>query len=317
MATTRAPRRFSVSVDLDALPHYCRIFGLPEALLDERARALVATHAVPRYLALFARLGVPATFFVVGADLADARLAGALRRAAATGVELASHSFAHDYRLSTWAAPDIAADLARADEAIAALGVGRPQGFRAPGYAQSPALLSAVANLGYRYDSSAYPAAPYWALKAGVMGALRLLGRPSRALLDTPRVLLAPRVPYRPSLHQPYARGAAPLVELPMAVDPVLRVPLIGGTVSLLPWPVVSALATRLRDDAYVNLELHAVDVLDEHDGLPPELVARQRDLRVPVAEKLARFTRLLGMLGQGREAVTMATAAAGLAPAL
>ncbi|MCA2979763.1 MAG: polysaccharide deacetylase family protein, partial [Myxococcaceae bacterium] len=173
------PRLASISVDLDSLGHYCRIQGLPESLLDERARRLVASTAVPRFLELFAAVGAPATFFVIGSDLADDGLARALRASAAAGVELASHSFAHDYALSRAPRADIEADLRRAHEAIVAATGQTPVGFRAPGYTLSPALLQAVAAVGYRYDSSTFPAAPYWAAKAAVMASLAALGRPS------------------------------------------------------------------------------------------------------------------------------------------
>ncbi|HYO69594.1 MAG TPA: polysaccharide deacetylase, partial [Archangium sp.] len=43
-----ARRLASISVDLDSEPHSCRIHGLPESLLDARARGLVYTTAVPR-----------------------------------------------------------------------------------------------------------------------------------------------------------------------------------------------------------------------------------------------------------------------------
>ena len=65
-----ARRLASISVDLDSLPHYCRIHGLPESLLDARARGLVYTTAVPRLRQLLAEVGVPGTFFAIGEDVA-------------------------------------------------------------------------------------------------------------------------------------------------------------------------------------------------------------------------------------------------------
>ena len=166
----------AISVDLDSLQHYCRIQGVPESVLDDRARSLVDAVAVPRYLELFDKAGVPATFFAIGAEAGPG-----LRRAREAGVEIASHSFAHDYAMSRWPADRIEHDLDAAHTAITEASGEPPVGFRAPGYTLSPALLRAVARKGYAYDSSAYPAAPYWLAKAGVMGALRALGRPSRA----------------------------------------------------------------------------------------------------------------------------------------
>ena len=302
-------RLAAISVDLDSLGHYLRIQGLPETLLDDDARALVARKAVPRFLELFARAKVPATFFVIGADLASTELQAALTTAHAQGVELASHSFSHDYAISRRSRADIEADLARCEEALARLGV-TPEGFRAPGYTMTPALLQAVAARGYQYDSSAYPAVPYYLAKAGVMATLATLGRPSKAILDSPKVLLAPRVPYRPSLEAPYSRGASPLIELPMSVAPVTRIPFIGTFATLMPWPLVELTFRSLRHDALFNFELHAIDVLDESDGIPAALVRQQRDVRVPVSTKMERLGRLFSWLADDREPVTLAQAA-------
>jgi hypothetical protein len=310
-------RLAAVSVDLDSLPHYCRIHGVPASLLDAEARALVATRAVPRLLELFQSVGIVGTFFVIAGDLEDQRLRGALSRAHAQGVELASHSSAHDYAMSRWSAADIAADLRLADEAIGQLVGARPVGFRAPGYTLSVRLLEAVAALGYTYDSSAFPSTPYYAAKAAVMATLGLLGRPSRAVLDSPRVLTAPRTPYRPSLSAPYQRGLAPLVELPISVTPGLGVPFIGTFVTVAPWPIVRGALRSLSGDPLINLELHAVDVLDERDGISPALVRQQRDLRVPVREKLRRLQTLFRRLCVDREVVTLGAAAQRLTPLL
>jgi peptidoglycan/xylan/chitin deacetylase (PgdA/CDA1 family) len=308
-------RLSAVSVDLDTLPHYCRIQGLDESLLDERARGLVAQRAIDRCLELLD--GRPGTFFAIGEDLSDPRMGEALKRSHRAGVEIGSHSYAHDYALSRRPGAEITADLKAADDAIFAAVGERPVGFRAPGYTLSPSLLQAAAGLNYRYDSSAFPAAPYYSAKAMVMGALQLLGRPSKAVLDTPRVLLAPRVPYRPDLLAPYSLGNAPLLELPISVAPRTRLHFIGTVVTSLPWALVKAIHRSLEPDALLNLELHAVDVLDESDGIPAALCRQQRDLKVPVREKLKRLKEVFGWLWRDREPVTLAEASKRLAPEL
>lgn len=307
-------RLSALSVDLDSLPHYCRIQGLPESLLDDRARSVVATKAIPRLLELFDKHAAPATFFVIGADVATEGMPEALKKAHETGVELASHSYAHDYALSRLPQEEIQADLRRCEEALATVGV-KPLGFRAPGYTLSPALLRAVASRGYEYDSSTFPATAYYLAKGTVMGALSLLGRPSRAILDSPRVLLAPRTPYRPSLEAPYSRGMAPLMELPMAVAPVTGLPFIGTFATSAPWLFVEAAFRSLRRDVLFNFELHAIDVLDVSDGIPAELVRQQRDLQVSAGVKLERLGKLFAWLGADRDRVTVLEAARRLRP--
>jgi hypothetical protein len=112
----------AISVDLDSLTHYCRIQGLPESLLDERARSLVAEKAIPRFLELFAAVKAPATFFVIGGDVALPGMKRALRASLEAGVELASHTQSHAYEISRWPKANIEADLVRCEEALAEVG---------------------------------------------------------------------------------------------------------------------------------------------------------------------------------------------------
>jgi peptidoglycan-N-acetylglucosamine deacetylase len=57
--------------------------------------------------------------------------------------------------------------------------------------------------------------------------------------------------------------------------------------------------------------------VLDAEDGIPPELVRQQRDLRVPASHKLERLRTLFGWLKSDSEVVTLRDAAAHLAATL
>lgn len=313
-----AARLASISVDLDSLPHYCRIHGLPESLLDARARTLVHAVAVPRFRELLASVGVPGTFFAIGEDLAsDPGAAQGMRQAHEAGIEVASHSHAHDYALTRRGPAAIREDLARADAVIEKATGARPSGFRAPGYTLNADLYAATVEQGYLYGSSAFPAAPYYAAKAAVMGALAALGRPSRSVLDTPRVLLAPRVPYRPDPARPYRRGTGAVVELPMAVTPGVRFPFIGTFAATLPRPAMRAAYRALTGEAFFNFELHGVDVLDATDGIPPELASQQRDLRVSAAAKLERLREVFQWLQRDYDVVTLRDAARSLAPAL
>jgi len=291
-------KRACVSVDLDGLHHYARIHGLPDSTLDARGRSLHLTVALPRLLSLFEAAGVRATLFVVGEDVRGPG-ADVLHRAAQAGHELASHSHTHPYGLARAAPAQLDEELGRAEEALQAVSGRRPEGFRAPGYTLSPALLAALVTRGYRYDASVFPALPYYLAKAAVLLAMRLAGRASASRLDSPTVLWAPRQPYRPDVGRPYRRGTAPLLELPMAVTPFLRMPFFGTLVTSLPrWAVRAAYRAVARDD-FLSLELHAVDVLDGADGIPGALLRVQRDVARPRAEKESRLADVLGWLSR------------------
>jgi hypothetical protein len=129
--------------------------------------------------------------------------------------------------------------------------------------------------------------------------------------MTEPRALAAPTAPFRPAMHAPWRRGQAPVVELPVTVTPWLRLPAIGTTLLTLPaWLRRRLVAGADRHDLF-NLELHGIDGCDaEEDGIPGELVARQPDLRIPVADKLSILDELLAALARDRDGVTLRTAA-------
>ncbi|MDB4980725.1 MAG: polysaccharide deacetylase, partial [Myxococcales bacterium] len=282
MSDEASGRVVSVSVDLDPLECYWRIHALPGAPPVDGRHAILR-RCLPRFAELFSRHGVKATFFVVARDLEEDVVGrGLLEQLARDGHELASHTYSHPYDLVRLPTAEIEHEIDRAHDLVGACAGAAPCGFRAPGYAISSELIEMLRARHYRYDSSAFPSLAYYGAKAAVMGAMRLVGRPSGSILDTPRVLGAPRAPYRPAAGAPYRRaqpdssGALDIVELPMAVTPLARLPVIGtGLVTAPAWLRRYLVRTALRA-AFFNLELHGIDLADaEADEIPPALVAR------------------------------------------
>jgi hypothetical protein len=308
-------RTCAISVDLDAIACYYRIHGLgpPPAELEHT----ILERALPRAAALFAARGIRVTWFVVGRDadpdFADARAANAarLRALAERGDELGNHSYSHPYELARLSAAETSAEVDACDRVLRAITGTPTRGFRAPGYDLSPAMLDHLAQRGYRYDSSLFPAPGYYLAKAAVMAFLALARRPSGAVMTNPRALTAPPAPYRPAMTAPWRRGQAPIVELPIAVTPLLRLPAIGTSLLLAPAPLRRALARAMSRRKFWNLELHGIDFADaDHDGIPGELVDRQPDLRVPIREKLSRLEQLLDQIAPDWTFATLADVA-------
>jgi hypothetical protein len=289
------PPVVSVSVDLDAVECYFRIHALPGAP-PEGARHAILRRCLPRFAELFDRYGVKATFFVVGRDPEkDAEGRRLLADLARAGHELGNHSYRHPYDLTRLDRPRIAEEIDRAHAAIADCAGGAPVGFRCPGYETSRAVIDLLCERGYAYDSSAFPSVPYYAAKAAVMASLRLRGRRSGSILGSPAILGAPLDPYRPSAESPYRRGDRPILELPMAVTPWLRLPVIGTSVVTFPEPVRRRLVAAALSRPFFNFELHGIDLADaEADGFPPALVSRQPDLRLPLGRKLGALEATL-----------------------
>ncbi len=284
----------SVSVDLDPVECYFRIHALGGS--PDEIRHVILRRCLPRLADLFSRHGIRATLFVVGRDLEeDDEGRRILADLANAGHELASHTYTHPYDLVRLASPRIADEIDRTHAAIAAVCGRPPVGFRAPGYEISAELIDLLCQRGYRYDSSTFPAIPYYLAKAAVMGLIRLTGRRSGSILGSPAVLRAPRAPYRPAKGSPYRRGDQPILELPITVTPWLRLHVIGTTLVIAPEWLRRRLAAAALGSPFFNLELHGIDLADaEADGFPAALVAKQPDLRVPLARKLAALDATL-----------------------
>jgi peptidoglycan/xylan/chitin deacetylase (PgdA/CDA1 family) len=300
----------AVSVDLDPLRCYYEIHGLgavPPQLAD-----VVLRKALPRFAEVFARHRLPATLFVVGADVAERSAVGRaeLTRLAAAGHELGNHSHTHPYALARLDEQAIDAELAAAERVIGEL-ADTPVGFRSPGYDLSPALLRVLERRGYRYDSSVFPSWPYYLAKAGVMGVMALTGRRSGSVIGDPRALAAPTEPYHPGA-TPWTRGQSSVVELPITVTRGLRFPGIGTWILTAPNKLRLLLLDQLKARRFFNFELHGLDLLDaDTDGIPAALVARQPDLRVPLERKLTAFSATLDRLRLDYDFMTLRDVAA------
>ncbi len=291
-------RLCSVSVDVDPLSCYYVIHGLGAP--PPGVRDLVVRRGLERFAEMFEQRGIRATFFVVGSDVAGDPAAGRLFAALArAGHELGNHSQTHPYELARLGRERIEDEVSRAHDAIAAAAGVAPVGFRAPGYDVSSPLLAVLAALGYRYDSSIFPSWPYYLAKTAVMGAMRMRGRRSGSVMGDPRALLAPALPYRPG-SSPFRRGDGQVVELPVAVSPRLRLPAIGFSLLMASSSLRTRLLKAMRARPFFNLELHGIELVGaEEDGVPAELVARQPDLRLKLAQKRSALESILDQLGR------------------
>lgn len=277
-------RQLYVSVDLDSLRHHSHGHGI--TLAASPANPVMAL-GVPRFLDLFERLGIRATFFVVAEDAAAN--AGELRRAVRLGHEIASHSLTHPMPFAGLA-PDLVEEEATRSRRLLEDLLGLPvRGFRAPGFSVSAAVLERIGGAGYAYDSSLLPS-PY--LLASL---LRLPGysRDGRRswVPAAARSIVAPRLP------RPLPGG---LWELPVSVTPLLRMPLLH-TLNLMLGVAAFERITRdfERAQPYAHYVLHGIDLLQ------PEEV--DRDLhahpgaRLPLAEKTMRIEGALRRLSRQR----------------
>jgi peptidoglycan/xylan/chitin deacetylase (PgdA/CDA1 family) len=272
----------AISVDLDEIPNYFAIHGLSPP--SGPGATAVYDLALRRLGELASALAVPLTLFAIGSDLARSDAAGRLREMAAGGHEIGNHTLDHRYDLTRLERAEIERQIVSGADVIQSATGQRPSGFRAPGYTVSDELYEVLAESGVAYGSSVFPCPPYYIAKAVRLGLMRLAGRGSDSILDSPSVLRAPTRPYR--VGRPYWRPGEGILELPIQVTRGPRLPFFGTAITLA-GPARARLLTRLVvGEPLVNLELHGIDVLDDGDGLSA-LRGHQPDVTVPHARKI------------------------------
>lgn len=298
----------SFSVDLDSLDLYYGLMGLT----PDRAQNAIFERAIPRFLELFEAHGIRATFFAVGGDLLIDGNAGILREAVARGHEIGNHTQGHRYNFIRLGEDARAEEILLAHQAISeAVGVA-PTGFRAPGYNMTSAVFQALEAQGYRYDSSVFPAIPYYAAKSAAMAWIAMRGRRSAAVLGPVRGLLTPLSPYRPRKGRFNRAGGTGILELPLSVISGLRFPVIGSTLLLAGRAGALAMLKSIRRRRHINIGVHGIELLDaEKDQLDRALVARQFDLRLPLERKRMIFSQVLEALKGERRILPLKEAAA------
>lgn len=300
-------RRAAVNVDIDGLYLYDRVHG-HAGTSGNAAGFDAATHdpkawtkGVTRFLDLFARTNVPATFFVVAQDLAHPDVRAVLADCVAAGHEVASHSLTHPFNLSRLPHAQMADELATARKRLQDATGQAVSGFRAPGYVLSDALLRAIADAGHTYDSSRFPCPPYQLAKAAVIGLYRAKGRPSGSIPEWPNVWFGKRTPYVDRLSD----GRA-LVELPIATLPGTRLPYIGTSLIAMGALGYDAIMPLLARTDWLNFECHAIDLTDHVGDEIPARLAVQPDQREPLAKKWPLFVRALEGLARHHEVRTL-----------
>lgn len=222
-------------------------------------------------LDILAGVGARSTFFVLG--WVARRYPALVRRIVDDGHELASHTDRHK-QLRLLPRRELAEELQRSRESLEQVSGTRVLGVRAPNFSISDAVLDAMAEAGYWYDSS------YFSLPAH-----KRYGRLSEAIDPEQSV-----VEIRPGL-----------LELPMSRVSVGRMalPWAGGAYfRLIPYRVFRrGVAARLRRRSWFMFYLHPWE-LDGDEAAPAGLpylrrqrsYAGRRRMRADLRRLLAEF---------------------------
>jgi peptidoglycan-N-acetylglucosamine deacetylase len=247
-------RTANISIDFESLYHYSVTLGL-----DHPDRDRDYERIVDRFLALFAELSVPATFFIVGDDIRLKKLSPAvLRRMVDAGHELANHTMTHPHNFSRLSAAEKEAEIVGTGRLIEDATGQRVVGFRAPCLDVDEEIVDILERRGYTYESSVLP----FYLKQVQTFAYGLMCRGRFRSTGSWLNSFAPGDPYTPEAGKLHKRGTRAITEMPIATVPFVRLPFYST--------VHFALGKKFFDLSYALLrqgrdhftyELHSIDL--------------------------------------------------------
>jgi hypothetical protein len=243
----------NIHVDCDSLWIYASEYGASVEARDDA----IFSDALPRFLDLFKKHGVHATFFIVGRDLALPRCREFCRSAIDRGHRIANHTFSHLQDLH--AIDDNALDweIRRCHDELVSVTARAPVGLRLPGYYFDDRVVPIMQSLNYQYDSSILPGWGVYLMAAfyrffNSAGQNKRFGRAWYPLARSRR-------------HKISTHNGLPLWEFPLAICPLVRLPIHSTFV--FSWGLAYFhFAYRLRGSLRLDTVLlfHAVDLLDE-----------------------------------------------------
>jgi len=113
---------------------------------------------IPRVLERLDSFNLKITFFIVGQDAALEKNRNALAMITRNGHDVGNHSFLHEPWLPFSPAEKIRREILAAEKAIFNATGQRPAGYRGPGFSWSAETMNILAEMGYLYDASTFPA---------------------------------------------------------------------------------------------------------------------------------------------------------------
>ncbi len=258
--------------------------------------------------------GAKATLFMVGNDFQYEENQGAIRAMAEAGHEIANHTMTHEQGFRLLSPAEKEQELAGMEAWCEKITGRRPVGFRSPGWNMSDDALPILLRRGYCYDSSIFPTSLMPVLKFMHWYTMHSRGRADRTTMGQLKYLFAPPYPYRTGERGFLEKGSNGLIEFPITVTPVLRLPffatfLVSTGLQLFQASLKSLLALKRP----VQFQFHLSDFVDYHlpefAGQVPQdgmgLYVPQA-LRLPLDQKAGLFRKVMDALSEDYEFVTL-----------
>ena len=282
-------------------------------------RAQGYTHAEIRMgLETFSRFLEPyrakTTLFMVGNDFRYAENHDAIRAVAAEGHEIANHTMTHAQGFRLLSAVEKEKELDGMEKACEHVTGKRPVGFRSPGWNIGDDAIPILRRRGYLYDSSIHPTSIMPLLKLMHWSTMRERSASDRTTMGHIKYMFAPTHPYRTSLRSFSERGRDGILEFPVTVTPILRLPFFATFLVSTGLGLFQASLRELKRFKYpLQFQFHLSDFVDySHSDLSDQVPQVGHGQYVPAAlnmtldKKISLFKPAVDALAADFEFITL-----------
>jgi hypothetical protein len=302
----------AISMDVDTLESIYKGQGSRRAGGYTHAEMRIGLENFSRFLEPY---NARATLFTVGNDYRYPENVEPIRAMHTQGHEIANHTFSHaqGFRLLT---PEQKENELAGMEDICEKTLGiRPIGFRSPGWNISDDALPILKKRGYLYDSSIFPTSVMPILKMTHKFTMRRRSQADQTTMGSMKYMFADMKPYITGMDGFLGHGLNGIVEFPVTVTPIFRLPFFATFLVSTGMGVFYCSLESLKFFKFpLQFQFHLSDFVDySHPDLEDQVPVDGEGqyvphaLRMPLDEKLTMFRKALDRISRDYHFMTLA----------
>lgn len=284
----------SVNVDMDTLNDYAYTYGKNYAKFPDP----IYTIALPRLLRLLDKHKIKATFFVIGRDLNINEHYKAIKNIQKKGHEIANHTQSHLHNFERLSFKKQKDEIINCHQLVKKkLGLSMV-GFRAPGYNLNKGTFKVLSRLNYLYDSSSFPTFLLPLLKLAII--VKSKGNNKSTGGGDIKNLFSKTSVYLVEDHN--------LLEIPITVTPILRLPFMGTFNVIAGKKILKLNYQQIKlFRTPINYEIHPIEFLEFKKDKLPSIFKNHPGVKIPTDKKLEIYDTLLLMMKKDYKIYTLA----------
>lgn len=305
-------RTASISIDMDTLASIYKGQGCtrPGGYTYIEFRT-----GVKNLLHFFERMGIRTTLFMVGDDFLFEKNHSAIKEIARQNHEIANHSMHHPQGFRWLSNIEKERELDDMNTICKDITGTTPIGFRAPGWNVDDETIPILQKLGFKYESSVFPTSFMPVLKLSHWLSMSKQSRENRTTMGQIGYMFAPMQPYRVSSHALGKRGDQSLIEFPLSVSPVLRIPFFATFLLFTGVCFYRSLYKRIRSAGLpIHFQMHLSDFVDYslpelNDQMPNTSHGTYipQALTTPLTKKMEIFSEMVTLIAKDYTFITLA----------